>query len=166
MGGFKRSGVAGIQPGCGWVCWSKVFVYASVNMRGGGEVWREMAPGWVKREETETCSMISSGRAKWLVANKYTSREKLAIQGGSNGGLLMGAVINQRPELYRAAVAQAGVMDMLRFQKFTIGVGLGWRNTDRAIMREEFKDVVWIFAAANVRAGVRYPATLITTGRP
>jgi prolyl oligopeptidase len=99
---------------------------------------------------------------EWLIANKYTSREKLAIQGGSNGGLLMGAVINQKPELFRAAVVLAGVMDMLRFQKFTIG--WAWvSDYGSSDNEEEFKALYAYSPLHNIRAGVKYPATLITT---
>ena len=137
------------------------FIYASVNMRGGGEYGEKWhLAGSKGKKQNVFDDFIGAG--EWLVANKYTSREKLAIQGGSNGGLLMGAVINQRPELYRAAVAQAGVMDMLRFQKFTIGWAwvAEYGSSDN---EEEFKTLYGYSPLHNVRAGVRYPATLITT---
>jgi prolyl oligopeptidase len=100
--------------------------------------------------------------AEWLIANKYTSSDKLAITGGSNGGLLVGAVINQRPDLFRAAVPQVGVMDMLRFQKFTIGWNwiADYGSSDNA---EEFRALYQYSPLHNIRQGVKYPATLITT---
>ena len=137
------------------------FVYAQVNMRGGGEYGEKwhLAGSKLKKQNVFD-DFIAAG--EWLIANKYTSREKLAIQGGSNGGLLMGAVINQRPELYRAVVAQAGVMDMLRFQKFTIGWAwvAEYGSSDN---EDEFKTLYGYSPLHNVRAGVKYPATLITT---
>src|ERR1700759_4767994 len=100
--------------------------------------------------------------AEWLIANKYTSPAKLAITGGSNGGLLVGAVINQRPELFRAAVPQVGVMDMLRFQKFTIGwnwiADYGSSDTTAG-----FAALYLYLPLHKIRKGGRYPATLITT---
>ena len=137
------------------------FVYASANMRGGGEYgekWHEAGSKLKKQNVFD--DFIGAG--EWLIANKYTSREKLAILGGSNGGLLIGAVINQRPELFRAAVALAGVMDMLRFQKFTIGWAWvsDYGSSDNA---DEFKALYAYSPLHNTRAGVKYPATLITT---
>jgi len=97
-----------------------------------------------------------------LIANNYTSSQKLAISGGSNGGLLVGAVINQRPDLFRAAVPQVGVMDMLRFQKFTIGWNwiADYGSSDN---REEFQTLFRYSPLHNIRPGEKYPATLITT---
>jgi prolyl oligopeptidase len=137
------------------------FVFASVNMRGGGEYGEKWHLAGSKLQKQNVFDdFIAAG--EWLIANKYTSREKLAIQGGSNGGLLMGAVINQRPELYRAAVAQAGVMDMLRFQKFTIG--WTWVSEYGSSDNEqEFKTLYGYSPLHNIRSGVKYPATLITT---
>jgi prolyl oligopeptidase len=101
--------------------------------------------------------------AQWLIDNKYTSPEKLAIRGGSNGGLLVGAAMTQRPELFAAAVPAVGVMDMLRFHKFTIG--WAWVNeygsSDDA---KQFQTLIKYSPLQNLRAGGKYPATLITTG--
>jgi prolyl oligopeptidase len=100
--------------------------------------------------------------AEWLIANRYTSPARLAISGGSNGGLLVGAVMNQRPELLSAAVPQVGVMDMLRFQKFTIGWNwiADYGSSDNP---EEFQALYRYSPMHNIAAGVTYPATLITT---
>jgi prolyl oligopeptidase len=137
------------------------FVYASANLRGGGEYgekWHENGSKLKKQNVFD--DFIGAG--EWLISNKYTSRDKLAIMGGSNGGLLIGAVINQRPELFRAAVALAGVMDMLRFQKFTIG--WAWvSDYGSSDNEQEFKALYAYSPLHNIRAGVNYPATLITT---
>jgi prolyl oligopeptidase len=100
--------------------------------------------------------------AEWLIKNNYTRPEKLALHGVSNGGLLVGAVINQRPDLFRAAVAQAGVMDMLRFQKFTIGWNwiADYGSSDNP---EDFKNLYAYSPIHNVHEGQKYPAVLITT---
>jgi prolyl oligopeptidase len=100
--------------------------------------------------------------AEWLIKEKYTSTPRLALTGRSNGGLLVGAVINQRPELFGAAVPEVGVMDMLRFDKFTIGWNwiADYGSSDNA---EEFKALYAYSPLHNIRAGVKYPPTLITT---
>jgi prolyl oligopeptidase len=137
------------------------FVYASANMRGGGEYgekWHEA--GTKLRKQNVFDDFIAA--AEYLIDNRYTSPEKLAIEGGSNGGLLVGAVSNQRPELFKVVVEQAGVMDMLRFQKFTIGWNwiADYGSSDN---EAEFKALRAYSPIHNVRPGVKYPATLITT---
>jgi prolyl oligopeptidase len=137
------------------------FVYANANLRGGGEygeTWHQQ--GMKLKKQNVFDDFIAAG--EWLIANKYTSSERLALQGGSNGGLLVGAVINQRPDLAKVAIPQVGVMDMLRFNKFTIGFNwiADYGSSDNP---EEFRALYAYSPLHNIKAGVKYPATLVTT---
>ena len=138
------------------------FVYASANLRGGseyGERWHEAGTKLHKQNVFD--DFIAA--AEHLVAQGYTSPARLAIHGVSNGGLLVGAVANQRPELFGAVVQQAGVMDMLRFQKFTIGWNWIPDYGSAEANEAEFRALRAYSPIHNVRAGTHYPATLITT---
>jgi prolyl oligopeptidase len=136
-------------------------VYAQPNLRGGGEYGKEWhLAGTKERKQNVFDDFIAAG--DWLVANGYTGHDKLVISGGSNGGLLIGAVANQRPDLARVALPAVGVMDMLRFHKFTIG----WAWTSdygSADDAEGFKYLSAYSPVHTVKAGVRYPAVLVTT---
>jgi prolyl oligopeptidase len=136
-------------------------VYAVANLRGGGEygrVWHEA--GMKVHKQNVFDDFIAA--AEYLIANRWTSRERLAIHGVSNGGLLIGAVEEQRPELFAAAVAHVGVMDMLRFREFTVGKGweADYGSIDNA---DEFKALLAYSPYHNVRAKVAYPPTLVLT---
>ena len=137
-------------------------VYAVPNLRGGGEYGKDWHSAGIKlRKQNVFDDFIAA--AEWLIANKYTSSEKLAISGGSNGGLLVGACLTQRPELFKAALPAVGVLDMLRFNKFT----RGWAWTSDYGSPEdptEFKSLYAYSPYHNLKSGVKYPATLITTG--
>ena len=136
-------------------------VYAQPNLRGGGEYGEDWHQGGMKSKKQNVFDDFI-GAAEWLISNKYTSTKKLAIGGGSNGGLLVGAVLTQRPELFGAALPAVGVMDMLRFQEFTIGwawVSDYGSSADPA----EFKTLYAYSPLHNIKAGTAYPPTMITT---
>jgi len=137
-------------------------VFAVANIRGGGEYGEEWHRQAIRAHKQIVFDDFISA-AEWLIAQGYTSRQKLAIEGGSNGGLLIGACVTQRPDLFGAALAYVGVMDMLRFDQF--GQGAGWVG-DYGVPHnpEDFKILRAYSPYHNVHPGTRYPATLVITG--
>jgi len=136
-------------------------IYAVVNLRGGseyGESWHRA--GMLEKKQNVFDDFIAA--AEFLVKRRYTSNEKMAIRGGSNGGLLVGAVMTQRPELCKVALPAVGVMDMLRFHKFTVGWGwtVEYGNADSA---SQFPFLYQYSPYHNLKPGTNYPATLVTT---
>jgi len=136
-------------------------VFAVANLRGGGEYGDAWHRAGTKLHKQNVFDDFIAA-AEYLISRKYTNSQKIAIQGGSNGGLLVGACMTQRPELYGACLPAVGVMDMLRFQKFT--AGRYWVDDyGSSDNKEEFEALIKYSPYHNLRPGVRYPATLITT---
>ena len=159
-GGFSISLTPGFSIArIGWMEMGGVF--AMPNLRGGGEYGEEWHKAGTKLSKQNVFDdFISAG--DWLIEQKYTSPSKLAIQGGSNGGLLVGACMTQRPDLFGACLPAVGVMDMLRFHKFT--AGRFWVDDyGSADNPEEFKALYAYSPFHNLKSGTRYPATLVTT---
>ncbi|MDR0368473.1 MAG: prolyl oligopeptidase family serine peptidase [Bacteroidales bacterium] len=137
-------------------------IYVQVNLRGGSEYGEEWHIAGTKMQKQNVFDDFIAA-AEYLVAQNYTNPEKIAIMGGSNGGLLVGAVMNQRPELFKVAIPQVGVMDMLRYHKFTIG----WNWASDYGTSEDSKEMFeYLYAYSplhNLKTGTAYPATLVTT---
>ena len=159
-GGFNISQTPGFS-GTRYVFLEKDGILAIPNLRGGGEygeAWHQAG----MREKKQNVFDDFIAAAEWLIANGYTKRERLAIGGGSNGGLLVSAVMMQRPELYGAVVCQVPVADMLRYHRFT--VGRYWiAEYGNAEVAEDFPFLYKYSPLHNVREGASYPATIITT---
>jgi len=137
-------------------------VFAVANLRGGGEYGEKWHSAGTKTQKQNVFDDFIAA-AEWLIANKYTSSEKLAVAGGSNGGLLVGATMTQRPDLMRVAFPAVGVLDMLRYHKFTSGAGwtYDYGNSDES--EEMFKYLLGYSPVHNTKAGTHYPATMVTT---
>jgi len=146
-----------------WLAWmERGGLLAVASLRGGGEfgtAWHDAGRLANKQRVFDDFAAC----LRWLAASTWTRPDRIGISGRSNGGLLIGATLNQHPELFGAAIAEVGVMDMLRFHKFTIG----WSWTSDYGDPDDPGQFPWLMAYSplhNIRAGVRYPATMVTTG--
>ena len=160
-GGFNISVTASFSPArISWL--NNGGVYASANLRGGneyGEKWHEA--GMLLKKQNVFDDFIAAG--EYLVSKNFCDKNHLSIYGGSNGGLLVGAVANQRPDLFKVAIPAVGVMDMLRFQKFTIGFNwiAEYGSSEKSI--EDFKNLYAYSPMHNIPNNANFPATMITT---
>ena len=137
-------------------------IYAQVTLRGGSEYGEEWHLAGTKMQKQNVFDDFIAA-AEWLIREGYTTNEKIAIVGGSNGGLLVGACMTQRPDLFRVAIPQVGVMDMLRYHKFTIGWNWASDYGTSEDSREMFEYLRGYSPLHNLKPGTSYPATLVTT---
>jgi prolyl oligopeptidase len=138
-------------------------IYAVANLRGGGEYGKKWHDAGTKMQKQNVFDDFIAA-AEYLIAEKYTSSNYLAIEGGSNGGLLVGAVMTQRPDLIKVAIPAVGVLDMLRYHTFTAGAGWAYDYGTAEDSKEMFNYLKGYSPVHNVKSGVQYPATMITTG--
>lgn len=138
-------------------------VYAVANLRGGGEYGKEWHDAGTQLKKQNVFDDFIAA-AEYLIKQKYTSSDYLAIRGGSNGGLLVGAVMTQRPDLMKVALPAVGVLDMLRYHTFTAGAGWAYDYGTAEDNKEMFDYLLKYSPVHNVKTGVSYPATLVTTG--
>ncbi|GAA4276038.1 prolyl oligopeptidase family serine peptidase [Aquimarina mytili] len=138
-------------------------IYAVPNLRGGGEYGKKWHDAGTKMQKQNVFDDFIAA-AEYLIENKYTSSEYLAIRGGSNGGLLVGATMTQRPDLMKVALPAVGVLDMLRYHTFTAGAGWAYDYGTAEESKAMFEYLNGYSPVHNVKEGVQYPATLVTTG--
>lgn len=138
-------------------------IYAVANLRGGGEYGKKWHDAGTKMQKQNVFDDFIAA-AEYLITQKYTSSDFLAIKGGSNGGLLVGATMNQRPDLMKVALPTVGVMDMLRYHTFTAGAGWAYDYGTAEDSKAMFDYIKAYSPVHNVKTGVKYPATLVTTG--
>ncbi|AIY63842.1 prolyl oligopeptidase family serine peptidase [Pseudoalteromonas piratica] len=138
-------------------------IYAVANLRGGGEYGKKWHKAGTQLQKQNVFDDFIAA-AEYLIAENYTSSAKLAVNGGSNGGLLVGAVMTQRPELFKVALPAVGVLDMLRYHTFTAGAGWAYDYGTAEQSKEMFEYLKGYSPVHNVKEGVEYPATMVTTG--